>query len=581
MKTKKTAKIISGVLALVMLVCSLSAVSGFVTSAENEANTEAELVNALKTSWTKMYKNDYFATFNNDVNKNSASITTNDSVPDGKPDYIGDDLLGFDITGNNFALFISKNAASNEYTGLEKVFENYDNVTFSLYTGNVVNNGTIRLVLQDTAYKTIGPYNYTLTVNESSNQWIDIDVLQLLECENMEKLLKEKATVNGGTLSRMYLYIQDGLKAEGMVLGQVIGKTNATLPNTTTALELYNEANKIPANDYINSDDFVAARTALGEYLRPQILKNELTTAWGSMYFSTEIGSAEHGYRNSELAMSASTSNVPDDIKYEFTENCFVFNKSACSVGSSFDINTSAFRYLKPDSNGNYDNYNFSNDAALFTDNDDIQFKFYTGNVTTSGKLTVRIFYTNWKKVDKIYTIDTSNQLITVSLKEIVTDKYNQKVTLADCFDCTEEFADGKEHKVMNVCYQLSDELVGEDMIFGALTTKKNAVAPSDVTNDELLAGQARRVKVSTFENTDEFDIKRTEYCNYLMTGKTLGDVNGLGDTNNICDLVALNDLVTSKDYNEDTTYSITGDMNTDGYITAADTALLRAKLLK
>ena len=188
MKTKKTAKIISGVLALVMLVCSLSAVSGFVTSAENEANTEAELVNALKTSWTKMYKNDYFATFNNDVNKNSASITTNDSVPDGKPDYIGDDLLGFDITGNNFALFISKNAASNEYTGLEKVFENYDNVTFSLYTGNVVNNGTIRLVLQDTAYKTIGAYNYTLTVNESSNQWIDIDVLQSLECENMEKL---------------------------------------------------------------------------------------------------------------------------------------------------------------------------------------------------------------------------------------------------------------------------------------------------------------------------------------------------------------------------------------------------------
>ena len=579
MKTKKTAKIISSVLALVMLVCSLSAVSGFITSAENEENAEeTRLVEALKTSWTKMYTNDYFATFNNNVNKNSGSITTNDSVPDNKPDYIGDDLLGFDITGNNIALFFSKNAASSEYTGLDKVFENYDNVTFSLYTGNVTTSGTIRLVLQDTGYNTIGSYDYTLTADESSNQWIDIDVLQSLECKNMEALLKQ-ATEKGGTLSRMYLYIQNGLKAEGMVLGQVIGKTNATLPNTTTALELYNEANKITANDYINSDDFVAARTALGEYLRPQILKNELTTAWGTMYSSTEIGSAEHGYRNSELAMSASASSIPDDIKGEFTDNSFVFNKAACSVGSSFDINTSAFRYLKPDSNGNYDNYNFSNDAALFTDNDDIQFKFYTGNVTTAGKLTVRIFYTNWKKVDKIYTIDTSNQLITVSLKEIVTDKYNQKETLADCFDCTEEFADGKEHKVMNVCYQLSDELVGEDMIFGALTTKKNAVAPSDVTDDELLAGQARRVSVSGFENTAEFTAKRTEYCNYLMSGKTLGDVNGL-DSINICDLVALNDLM-PEGYDTDTTYSITGDMNTDGFITAEDTALLRAELLK
>ena len=64
------------------------------------------------------------------------------------------------------------------------------------------------------------------------------------------------------------------------------------------------------------------------------------------------------------------------------------------------------------------------------------------------------------------------------------------------------------------------------------------------------------------------------------MTGKTLGDVNGLGDTNNICDLVALNDLM-PVGYNTDNTYSITGDMNTDGYITAEDTALLRAELLK
>ena len=48
MKTKKAAKIISSVLTLVMLVCSLSAVSSFVTSAENEANiTPKQLYDAF------------------------------------------------------------------------------------------------------------------------------------------------------------------------------------------------------------------------------------------------------------------------------------------------------------------------------------------------------------------------------------------------------------------------------------------------------------------------------------------------------------------------------------------------------
>ena len=81
MKTKKAAKIISSVLTLVMLVCSLSADSGFVTSAENEANTEAELVNALKTSWTKMYTNDFFATLKSDDNLSTVT-GKNDTVID-------------------------------------------------------------------------------------------------------------------------------------------------------------------------------------------------------------------------------------------------------------------------------------------------------------------------------------------------------------------------------------------------------------------------------------------------------------------------------------------------------------------
>ena len=87
------------------------------------------------------------------------------------------------------------------------------------------------------------------------------------------------------------------------------------------------------------------------------------------------------------------------------------------------------------------------------------------------------------------------------------------------------------------------------------------------------------RIDTNAFKNTAEFIEKKNSFYASLMTGKTLGDVNGL-DSINICDLVALNDLM-PEGYDTDNTYSITGDMNTDGYITAEDTALLRAELLK
>lgn len=55
MKTKKTIKIINSVLALVILVCSLSAVSSFLTSAESENTESAALLTALNNLETESY----------------------------------------------------------------------------------------------------------------------------------------------------------------------------------------------------------------------------------------------------------------------------------------------------------------------------------------------------------------------------------------------------------------------------------------------------------------------------------------------------------------------------------------------
>ncbi len=568
MKTKKTAKIISSVLALVMLVCSLSAVSGFVTSAENEANTEAELVSALKTSWTKMYTNDYFATFNSASNR--TSLTTNDKVnenPEVPADKLvdtGDDVLGFDMVngGGYFTFLLYKKDTDNEYNSLANAIKNYDNVNFSIYTGNVTKNGTITLSLRapyDTSTKKediIDSYQLSLTTAESE-QWINIDLLEVFKCADMEGFL------NKGTLNRIILSVTGGLKAEGMILGMFTGKTFAKLPDnsdTMTALELYNEAKNINAADYIDSADFTVARNALETYLEPELLKNELTNAWSSMYSETEVAVLKTDKVISYFSQGGDPSTMG-----------LTFNGNAVDKATSEhdDLHTGVIFKV---STGFFDS-GYSKFADIFNNNDALSVTLKLGTVKSAGKvylLRTYASYNSFKSTVIDITPEDSGKTITLDTKTLFGMELSELLT--------RQKVDGSEDALKLIKIGFSKDLAFEGGEISNLNAVKYAEAPN-VSDNELLAGKALRIDTNAYKNTAEFIEKKDSFYASLMSGKTLGDVNGL-DSINICDLVALNDLM-PEGYDTDTTYSITGDMNTDGYITADDTALLRAELLK
>ena len=572
MKTKKTAKIISSVLALVMLVCSLSAVSGFVTSAENEANTEAELVNALKTSWTKMYTNDFFATFNSANNRKSLSdndkVNENPEVPADKLVDTGDDVLGFDIvkSGGYFTLSVYRSGTNYEYISLADAIKNYDNVTYSLYTGNVTQAGSIELVLKNPSENNIKAFTINLTT-EDSGKWIDIDILKAFVCANMEAFLKLD------TLNRMYISISGGLKAEGMILGMIAGKTFAKLPvsiDSMTALQLYNEAKNINTANYIDTADFTAARKALEDYLKPEILKDELKTAWGSMYSEKEIA---------DLKTDMAVSSKSDTVNMSTMGITFNTDNTVSKTTSTHSERNVGIIFKNTDQWGS-PWFNVSSRIVKFSDifNDDnydgLSVTINTGNVTSAGQVYLLCTYEDYnsiesKKID--ITTEDNNKTITLEAKTLFGKRFSEMLV--------KETSSGTS-ALNTIKIGFSNSLAFEGATISGLSTINYAVVPN-ITDDELLAGKALRIDTGAYKNTAEFIEKKDSFYASLMTGKTLGDVNGLGDTNNICDLVALNDLVTSKDYNVDTTYSITGDMNTDGYITAADTALLRAELLR
>lgn len=565
MKTKKTAKIISGVLALVMLVCSLSAVSGFVTSAENEANTEAELVNALKTSWTKMYTNDFFATLKSDDNISTVTgkndtVIDNPVVDENKTYATGDEVLGLNLNATYYALtFYNKGGKHICYTLSDKV-KNYDTITLSVYTGEITGKGTLNIGIVNNAWKS-ERISYNLAVSDSG-KWIDVDILKSLSYETMSDFVTRES--ESDLPNYITVSFSDALKANGVIIGMVAGKTFAKLPDNSdsmTALELYNEAKNINAANYIDAAEFTVARNALETYLEPELLKEKLTNAWGSMYSETKVADLKtdkvirsfyDGQNPSIMGLTFNTDGTVDKSAADYAD---------LHYGVIFKVSSGFF------------NSSYSGFAEIFNDDnyDSLSVTFKPGTVKASGKAFLLCTYNSENSVKSTeinITSDDNGKEITLDTKALFGKKLSELLKRGTTEDAL---------KLIKIGF--SNDLEFEGGEISNLNAVKYAEAPN-VSDNELLAGKALRIDTGAYKNTAEFIEKKNSFYASLMTGKTPGDVNGL-DSINICDLVALDDLVTSKDYNEDTTYSITGDMNTDGYITAADTALLRAELLK
>lgn len=571
MKTKKTAKIISSVLALVMLVCSLSAVSGFVTSAENEANTEAKLVNALKTSWTKMYTNDFFATLKSDNNINTVTgkndtVIDNPTVDENKTYATGDEVLGLNLNATYYNLTFYNKGGKYECYSLSDKIKNYDTITLSFYTGEITGKGTLTVSVIDNKWRSAS-IKHNLEVSDSG-KWIDVDILKSLGYATMSEFVNRED--NSEIPNAMNVSFSNALKANGFIIGMVAGKTFAKLPDNSdsmTALELYKEAEKIDAFGYIDSADFASARDALKTYLKPQILKSELTTAWSSMYVKTNIADVKTDKVLSSFSDSAEPATMGLSFNADNTVNKTASTHDEKNTGVIFKVKSGYFN----SSNTDYKYEDVFNDA----NNDTLSVTLKIGTVTAPGDVYLLRTFTDYNSVESTripITIDDSGKEITLDARKLFGDK-----KLSELLSDTTQSGTTRDLKIIKIGF--SKGLSFENTEISGLNGVKYVKAAT-ADNDELLAGKSLRINTAEYANTVEFAAKREEFYNSLMTGKTLGDVNGLGDTNNICDLVALNDLM-PEGYDTDNTYSITGDMNTDGYITAEDTALLRAELLK
>ena len=209
LKTKKTSKILSVVLTLAVLVCSLSAVSGFVTTAATNSE-ESALIDNLKTAWQEMYEKNTVANIKTEIARNE-----ND---DAKLDTIG---ISFTDTSNsetgytfnksqhdsavgysNFLIFNSLywDKWSNAYqwfdsgvidNSFNNAFSQNDDIIFKVNTGTLTHTGKLRIILRYGSWNTI---NKEIEFNES-NKEITISFKELFELKNLsDALLRPNAS---------------------------------------------------------------------------------------------------------------------------------------------------------------------------------------------------------------------------------------------------------------------------------------------------------------------------------------------------------------------------------------------------
>ena len=585
MKTKKTAKIISSVLALVMLVCSLSAVSGFVTSAvdNQEVNPETTVINNLKTAWSSMYTETRIADLNTkEVVGNFATSAEPSTIGFTFNDDNTVDKTAADYDDKNIGI-VFKNEdkwgsawfdKDNRFRKYSDVFDDskYDALSVTLNTGTVKSAGKAYLLCTYSDYNSLKSQEINIST-EDSGKIITLDTKTLFG-KKLSELLKKGTS----DLKIIKIGFSKNLAFEGANISELNALNYVKLPEGSdkfSAIDWYNAALEVNTAVYKNTENFTAALKALGDYLAENddnFTKNELINSWRAMYTQTKTADLNTSKVVSNFATSADLSAMGIALNEDNT-----LTKSPADYD---DLNTGMI-FKNSDNWGSFWFDNGTNNrgpkyADVFNDAnyDTLRVTFKVGTVTAAGKAYLLCTYSDYNSVKsqeieigtgdsgKEITLDTQ-KLFGKKLSELLTkgkDKDNNDITL----------------KIIKVGF--SKNLGFENSAVSELNAVKYAEAPN-VSDNELLAGKALRIDTNTFKNTAEFIEKKNSFYASLMTGKTLGDVNGL-DSINICDLVALNDLM-PEGYDTDNTYSITGDMNTDGYITAEDTALLRAELLK
>ncbi len=613
MKTKKTAKIISSVLALVMLVCSLSAVSGFVTTAETGSGESA--VNALKTAWQAMYKKSNIAVFSIDSpymknQLNTDNIISSDSDVWAKSFAFNTENGTFDksqtqqtvYTRGLFFKFENGKLFDNGVSAFNNAFNNNDSLYFNFNPGTVKTSGNLLVILQYNGWgsKYVLYAEVPVIAGDNKIQLENLtykcaDSTYTEEIPTFNKLSDILNTFRGKELNSLRIMFDKDVNIEGATISSLQGEKFVSLPDgndSFTVADWYNSAKDLDVSGYENADTFTSALNNLKTYLSendPNFIVSDLKVSWGKL---SKVESIANFDSNSKIVNQRNMNNNFNPVSsmgITFDGENGTFDKAAYDVDGS------------PVFGGNYRLYGiaFNNGDKLFgnnTDftnafnNDSLYFTFNPGTVTANGSLSVYLQYNGDGSTNVLYSTvnivkSDSNAEKNIVIKDLEfkcgssadtnTYKFDK---LSDALTYTNSAGDVKDLITVKIFF--NPGLVATGASISGLKTVKTETVPTD-TDNELISGKSLRVNAGYYGDiANDFIANRVKFYNILMTGKTLGDVNGLGDTNNICDLVALNDLM-PVGYNTDNTYSITGDMNTDGYITAEDTALLRAELLK
>lgn len=459
MKTKKV-RILSSILALAILVCSLSVVSGFVTTAETNSG-EAELINNLKTAWGELSKVEDIAKLKTDVLVNQMS-GDNTKTPAGvgltfnanntfdksayDPGYVGGTyyLYGLVFSKKNSTgsdVFFDSNLNSTDNNSFDNAFGD-DSLYFTFNPGTVKTAGRMWVILQ---YNDYG-YNNVLyspveiaTTDSNTDKKIVINDLTFKSAKNdavidhshLSDLLTYTNPANKEvSLYTMKVFFNPGFVTEGSSISGLKTVKKETLPaeteGFTSALEWYNAAKDLDVSGYENAAAFTTALNDLENYLienDPDFMASELKTAWQAMYekntvanIKTEIARNENGNADLSTIGISFTDTSNSETGYTFNKsqhdsavgysNFLIFN-SLC-----WDQWSNAYKWFDK---GVSDN-SFNN---AFSQNDDIILTVNTGTLTHTGKLRIILRYGSWNTINKEIEFNESNKEITISFKEL------------------------------------------------------------------------------------------------------------------------------------------------------------------
>ena len=234
-------------------------------------------VEDLKTAWTKMYTNTFFATLyspkNVEIsNKKGITVNENASIDAGMLYATGDELYSINKPkGVDYNLTFYDRGGKYECLSLARKVKDYDTITIYVYTGTVKNAGTVYIEIVDKEWKT---EKILLNLKpEDSNKWIEVDVLNSLGYGSMKDFVDHEDEKKNP--SSIHFNANGSLEAEGLTVGMAAGRNYVKFPEgDLTPKQILDAALELETDGYLGAQDFDSALNNLYKAINGKDLPN-------------------------------------------------------------------------------------------------------------------------------------------------------------------------------------------------------------------------------------------------------------------------------------------------------------------